>query len=189
MQSEKLNLGSGAFRKEGYINVDSDTSGNPDIVHNLDAFPYPFADNQFSLVEADHVLEHLRTPFQTMRELHRILQPGGKLIIRVPHFSRGFTHADHKCAFDVTFPYYFKADFKGGYMGVEFTLEQMRLTWFAQAYLKKDILSPAVFYGMTAVGKIIDVLANASPALCSRIWCYWVGGFEQIEFIFVCKKV
>lgn len=187
-QKRKLNLGSGAFPKQGYINVDSETHLHPDVVHNLDTFPYPFEDNAFELIEADHVLEHLHHPFQTMREMHRMLVPGGKLIIRVPHFSRGFTHADHKRAFDVTFPYYFRSDFKGGYVGFEFKLRRMSLTWFAQPYLKKDILSVPVFYGMTLVGSVINILANLSPAFCSRIWCYWVGGFEQIEFQFTCKK-
>ena len=44
-----------------------------------------------------------------MREIHRITKPGGTVRIWVPHFSRGFTHAEHKSGFDVTFPYYFRA--------------------------------------------------------------------------------
>lgn len=188
-QSErKLNLGSGQFPKKGFINLDGEARFNSDVVHNLEMFPYPFPDNHFVLIEADHVLEHLCQPFTTVRELHRLLVPGGKLIIRVPHFSRGFTHADHKCAFDVTFPYYFRADFKGGYAGVEFGLKQMRLSWFAQPYLKKDILSPGVFYGMTAISWLLSGLANLSPAVCSRFWCYWVGGLEEIEFQLIAKK-
>lgn len=184
MANRKLNLGSGEFPKQGFVNVDSEAHVRPDTVHNLDTFPYPFPDNEFELVEADHVLEHLNHPFATMKEIYRVLVPGGRATIRVPHFSRGFTHADHKRGFDVTFPYYFRRDFKGGYTGVEFELVRMRLTWFAQPYLKKQILSAPVFWGMTVVGAIIDALANLSPALCSRIWCYWVGGFEQIEYEF-----
>jgi hypothetical protein len=33
------------------------------------------------------------------------------------------------------------------------------------------------------VGAMIDIAANASPLVCSRLWCYYVGGFEEIEFI------
>ncbi len=184
----QLNIGSGEFKKPGFINVDSLSHLQPDIVHDLETFPYPFTDNSMTAIEADHVLEHLRSPFKVMKELHRILQPSGKLTIRVPHFSRGFTHADHKCAFDVTFPCYFNRTFKGGYMGVEFTLVAMRLTWFAQPYLKKTVLSPFAFYGAVGLGSIFDTLANVAPYVCSRIWCFWVGGFEQIEFQFICKK-
>ena len=34
-----------------------------------------------------HVLEHLRDPRETLEEAHRILRPGGRLIIAVPNFA------------------------------------------------------------------------------------------------------
>jgi SAM-dependent methyltransferase len=183
-QSRRLNLGCGQFRKEGFLNVDADPSAEPDVLVDLDLFPYPFEDRAFELIEADHVLEHLADPFAVMAELHRILQPGGILVIRVPHFSRGMTHADHKRGFDVTFPHYFNRAFKGGYVGIDFTLERMRLTWFAQPYLKRTVLSPTTFRIAAFAGGVFDALARLSPYLCSRLWCYWVGGFEQLEFVF-----
>lgn len=185
---KKLNLGSGEFPKPGYVNVDYYAVSTPDVVHNLEVFPYPFSDNEFDLLEADHCLEHLSSPFRVMKELHRIGKPGARVVIRVPHFSRGFTHAEHKAGFDVTFPYYFNKDFKGGYQGFELASQKVRLTWFAQPYLKKSVLSPPVFYLAAAGGWLIDLFANLSPFLCSRIWCYWVGGFEQVEFEFIIKK-
>jgi SAM-dependent methyltransferase len=185
---KKLNLGSGSFYKDGYVNVDLSPAAKPDVVHDLGAFPYPFADDEFDLVEADHCLEHLPDPFAAMREIHRITKNGGAVRIRVPHFSRGFTHADHKAGFDVTFPYYFRKDFPPGYQGVEFQLESMRLTWFAQPYLKRTVLAPPVFRATSAVGSVLDALANLSPTLCSRLWCYWVGGFEEVEFRFTALK-
>ncbi len=184
----KLNLGSGEFPKPGFVNVDYYSRIQPDVVHDLDVIPYPFQEDEFDLVEADHCLEHLRDPFAVMREIHRITKPGGIVRIRVPHFSRGFTHADHKRGFDVTFPYYFDPSFPGGYMGVPFKLRKVRLTWFAQPYLKKAVLSPFVFYGATALGKVLDFLANLSPFLCSRLWCFWVGGFEEVFFEFEVVK-
>jgi SAM-dependent methyltransferase len=186
--SRKLNLGSGQFLKEGFINVDYYSTSTPDILHDLNQIPYPFEDNYFELVEADHVLEHLADPFKVMGELRRICVPGATIHIRVPHFSRGFTHADHKRGFDVTFPYYFNPKFLPGYQRIQLELVKMRLTWFAQPYMKKSILPvPLVFLGQT-VGVAIDFFANLSPWLCSRLWCYWVGGFEEIEFIFRVNK-
>jgi SAM-dependent methyltransferase len=188
LQSHKLNLGSGEFLKDGFVNVDFYSVSNPDVSHDLNQFPYPFDDNYFEVVEADHVLEHLADPFNVMRELRRICMPGATIHIRVPHFSRGFTHADHKRGFDVTFPYYFNPAFKPGYQGIPLELIKMRLTWFAQPYMKKSVLpAPLLMVGQT-IGAFIDLFANLSPWLCSRLWCYWVGGFEEIEFVFRVRK-
>jgi SAM-dependent methyltransferase len=181
----RLNVGCGAFKKPGFLNVDVAREVDPDLVVDLTVFPYPFTDGQFERIEADHVLEHLSDPFEAMREFHRILAPEGRLIIRVPHFSRGFTHADHKRGFDVTFPYYFDPKFAGGYCGTPFETERVRLTWFAQPYLKRMLLPRPVFALAHALGATLNALANISPYLCSRLWCFWVGGFEEIEFTFL----
>lgn len=181
----RLNLGCGSYKEPGFLlNVDGDPLAKPDLVLNLDEMPYPFPDDYFEEIRAYHVLEHLSNPFAVMREIHRILAPNGLVIIRVPHFSRGFTHADHKRGFDVTFPAYFDPKFPGGYSGIPFKLESMRLRWFAQPYLKREVLSAPVFYTATVLGKVIDFFANLSPFITSRLWCYWVGGFEEIEFRF-----
>ncbi len=186
--STKLNLGCGEFKKEGYINVDYLSVSEPDIKHNLDVFPYPFEDNTFTLIAADHLLEHLENPFQVMKELHRIAKDGCLIQIKVPHFSRGFTHARHVRGFDVSFPLYFAPSFQGGYQGVALELTKMNLRWFAQPYLKKTVLSSPAFHIGYTLGKIVDFFANISPYACSRIWCFWVGGFEEIEFEFKVNK-
>jgi SAM-dependent methyltransferase len=181
---EKLNLGSGEFKKSGYINLDVSRECAPDVVHDLEVFPYPFHDNQFDIIEADHVLEHLSEPFRVMKELNRILNSGGKLVIRVPHFSRAMSHPQHKRGFDITFPRYFDETFPGGFTGVSLKCEKMRLHWFAQRSLMKKCLSPRIYYLSLWIGKFIDFFANLFPLFCSRIWCFWVGGFYEAEFVF-----
>jgi len=187
---KKLNLGAGEDKKEGYINIDWNKLANPDILHDLNQIPYPFSDNEFDLIEAFHVLEHLNKPFKVMKEFHRILKPGGRLIVKVPHFSRGFTHAEHSHGFDITFPLYFNKNFtKSGFFGVQFELEKMKFSWMAFFHL-----FPSMGYGKIAISilklinAIISFLANLSPAFCSRVWCYWFGGFDEIKFNFICKK-
>ena len=69
---KKLNLGSGEFLKEGFVNVDFYSVSKPDVAHDLSVFPYPFEDNHFDHVESDHCFEHLPDPFSVMREVHRI---------------------------------------------------------------------------------------------------------------------
>ena len=185
---DRLNLGCGAFKKPGFINVDLDPRRKPEVVHDLDKFPYPFPASQFSYVEAEHVLEHLRDPFGVMAELHRIMKDGGLLIIKVPHFSRGFTHADHKRGFDLAFPLYFDPRTEAFFIGTHFELKRVRLTWFAQPELKRTVLGPVLFNIARVIGAGIDFLANAAPFVCSRLWCYWVGGFEEMELRMKCVK-
>lgn len=184
MTLNKLNLGCGQFRKEGYINVDVSPHAQADVLHNLDTYPYPFETESFDLIEADHVLEHLADPFRTMTEITRILKPGGQIHLCVPHFSRGFTHPEHQRGFDITFPYYFQPDFPGGYTGTHLLLETMRLHWMGQPYLMKQMLPFWLYYLARGIGRILDYLANLSPIFCSRLWCFWVGGFYEIEFVF-----
>ncbi len=191
--SVKLNLGCGERKKEGYINVDWKSELDPEVVHDLNTIPYPFSNGSIDLVEADHILEHLDRPFFIMQELHRILKRGGVLKIKVPHFSRGFTHAEHIHGFDVTFPLYFNKDFaKEAFESAgrsEFRLDKMRLRWHAFPHLLKRAgygrLTAVV---LTVLNRIFSFFANLSPGLCSRIWCFWVGGFEEIEFNFTCIK-
>lgn len=182
----KLNLGSGQFKKEGYINVDWDDKAHPDVKWDVSVFPYPFKDNEFQEIISEHCLEHLEDVFGVMRELHRILHVGGKLIIKVPHFSRGFSHPEHKSGFDVTFPFYFNPNFKGGYSGTPFVISQMNLHWLGQKEFKKEFFGLA-YYPLRFLDVIFSFFANISPALCSRFWCYYVGGFEEIEFTFIKK--
>jgi hypothetical protein len=186
--ADMLNLGCGGFKKDGYINVDYYAVSEPDVRHDLNQFPYPFDDDRFTLMEADHLLEHLEDPFRVMRELYRIGRNGCMVRIRVPHFSRGFTHAGHRRGFDVSFPFYFDPLFKWGYQGVHFQLNRVRLRWFAQPYLKKAIMPKMAYYVGLAIGAVVDFFANLSPFLCSRLWCFWVGGFDEIEFEFAIQK-
>ncbi|CAG0971212.1 putative S-adenosylmethionine-dependent methyltransferase/MSMEI_2290 [Myxococcaceae bacterium] len=46
-----------------------------------------YRDSFFDAIVIWHVLEHLREPVETVREIHRILAPGGKLVVAVPNFS------------------------------------------------------------------------------------------------------
>jgi len=85
----KLNLGCGSKKLDGYINIDKYDAYNPDIIHDLEKFPYPFEDNSVDEILLSHVLEHIgQNPdmFNSIiKEFYRICVHGAKIDIRVPH--------------------------------------------------------------------------------------------------------
>lgn len=183
---KKINLGCAGFYDPSFINLDWNPVVESDIRHDLNQFPYPFESESVDHIRAFHIIEHLYEPFKVMEEFHRILKKGGTAHIKVPHFSRGFTHAEHKRGFDVAFPFYFNKTFEqSGYFGTDFELVEMKLNWLGNVHLLKHInIHPLQLSILSVLNKVISFFANLNPFVCSRIWSFWVGGFDEIEFHF-----
>lgn len=49
------------------------------------AEPFPFKDGTFDVIWCSEVLEHLFDPGFALREMHRVMAPGGKLLVTVPY--------------------------------------------------------------------------------------------------------
>ena len=90
----KLNLGCGDKKLSGFINVDNCKEVQPDILHDLNKFPFPFETGSVELIRMDHVLEHLENQVKVLKECYRILKPQGVLLIRCPHASYYLTHTN-----------------------------------------------------------------------------------------------
>ena len=91
-----LNLGSGDDYRDGWLNIDIDSSINPDMVVDLDEYPWPFPSDHFLQVEARHVFEHVSDPLVAFREVTRILQDGGEFIFTYPIGHTRFEDPTHK---------------------------------------------------------------------------------------------
>ena len=50
-------------RIDGYVNLDKFDTFNPEYVHDLETFPYPFKDNSVEEIILSHVLEHIHHIF------------------------------------------------------------------------------------------------------------------------------
>jgi SAM-dependent methyltransferase len=97
----KLNLGAGGDIREGYINHDMFSLSGIDIVHDINLYPWPWADNSFEEVIAYDLLEHLDNFMEAIEEIHRILLPGGILKLSVPYWNSCVRYIDptHKTGF------------------------------------------------------------------------------------------
>jgi peptidoglycan/xylan/chitin deacetylase (PgdA/CDA1 family) len=89
-----LNLGCGFTKVPRTINVDRAESCSPDIVVDLDQFPYPWKDNSVDGIMMYHVLEHLKDTPRVLEECYRILKNEGLMDIRVPHCSHDLALGD-----------------------------------------------------------------------------------------------
>jgi len=77
--------------------VDADLA-SPEASLHLDLTELPFADDSFDVVLCNHVLEHVRDDRKAMREIHRVLRPGGWAILQAPvYHSREQTAEDLDC--------------------------------------------------------------------------------------------
>jgi len=88
-----LNIGSGnSPRKDGVLNVDMMDYENVDIV--CDIHDLPFKDNSIDAVMSLAVLEHVREPPVVLKEVHRVLKPGGRVFSVIP-FMQPFHASPH----------------------------------------------------------------------------------------------
>jgi len=161
---KKLNLGCGKNIKEDCINLDCIKHPGVDVIWDLNKFPWPFVDNSFSVVYAEHIIEHLNDFQKTMEEIRRISINGAKIFMVVPHFSFVGAYWDptHKRFFS-----YFTFDYleKGEYELPVFKIKKRKLNFTGKKY--------------TFLNYIFNPFINLSPALYERFFC-WIFPCAEI---------
>ena len=152
---ERLNVGCGTDIRAGYVNLDSVALPGVDVVHDLRVLPLPFANESFDEVLCKDVLEHVEL-VPVMRELHRILRPGGRLRVISPHFTSAAAWVDptHRTSFSVeTFGFFAQsgARFARAYY-FDFVFERLesarivfhRYRWMPWNYLLEPLVNTEV---------------------------------------------
>ena len=89
-----LDVGCGSAKTPGAVGLDVSPDTDADIVHDLDAFPYPVEDASFDQILLQDVIEHVSEPIRVFEELHRIARPGARIQLRTPHFSSVLAYGD-----------------------------------------------------------------------------------------------
>ena len=84
------------FRSQKNIDYTTTDLYSPLADVKADICNLPFADNSFDLILCNHVLEHIPDDTKAMKELYRILKPGGMGIFQIPQdLSRAETFEDN----------------------------------------------------------------------------------------------
>jgi SAM-dependent methyltransferase len=81
-----LNVGCGDDIRDGFINQDIAPLPGVDIVCDLGVDRLPIDDGALDIVLARDVLEHVDL-VPALRDIHRVLAPGGRLIVSTVHFT------------------------------------------------------------------------------------------------------
>lgn len=111
-----------------------------DITYVCDLAQVPVEDDRFDMVVMTQVLEHLPAPVEVLREMHRILKPGGSIWASCPLF-----YEEHEQPYDF-------------YRYTQFALRRM----FGEAGFQEPDIDWLEGY-LATVGYELDVAARALP--------------------------
>jgi SAM-dependent methyltransferase len=155
---EKLNLGCGTDIRADHVNLDVAALEGVDVVHDLNSLPLPFKDECFREILCLDVFEHVDYP-PLLKECHRILRPGGRIILEVPHFSSNNNHVDptHRNRFSVkTFNFFVDGTHERRQRGYYFDFAFSRIVSKRLTFVRK----PTFPWNW-----VVDPLVNASGKL------------------------
>jgi SAM-dependent methyltransferase len=181
-----LDVGPGSRKYPGSVGIDINSKERPEILHDLNSYPWPIEDSEYDIVHCSHCLEHLDNPKRALEEMYRVAKPGGRLIIALPHFSSrmAWTDIEHKQAFSTNLFRRFTGRFaEMSPDKMRFEVMKIRFRW--QPEIAKET-APAwllrILPAVNLVNDIITGLANTNVEFCERIWCYLVGGMGEVRF-------
>jgi len=188
----KIDLGSSFHKLPGYIGVDIMKAKGVDVY--ADAQNLPFRDSSIDEIYSSHCIEHIDDQLAVIRELYRVCKPDALMRIIVPHFSnpcyyddlthrhhystRSFEHYNHQ--------FHTLTGYSNYLPEVNIKFVKIKLNYWP----KRTINSKSFFKALIIkiINWIFSKLANINHFLCERLWCYWVGGFYEVDFIFQVLK-
>ncbi len=88
---------------------------------------FPYEDGSFDLVTWCEVIEHLtENPVHTLAEIHRVLKPGGALVLSTPNASRADSISNFLAGRNIYDPYHLGAPLKGSRHSREYTFSELQ---------------------------------------------------------------
>lgn len=183
-----IELGCGPNKNPGVIGIDQFNLPGVDYVTDLEhGLPFLETDSVDEIISR-HVLEHIENFQFLMEEIHRVLKPGGKKVITVPHFSSPYYYSDftHRRFFGLyTFDYFcdaktspLKRKVPSFYSDLRFTISMRQLV-FKSPFTVRNLIK-----------QVFTRFFNSSPylqELYEEQFCYLVP-CQEITFVLIPVK-
>ncbi|MEH6591037.1 MAG: methyltransferase domain-containing protein [Halioglobus sp.] len=168
---KQLDVGCGNKKTPGFIGIDIVELEGVDIVHDLEATPWPFSEGEIDHVVSNHFLEHCTNVVDTLAELHRITRKNGEIEVRVPHYASDNFNSDltHRVRFGAR---------SFDHFSINGTVEYTFYRPFKFEILEREIrfVGPDAFDPFRMVG--IKYLANRFARVYERFFVYWLPPAE-----------
>ena len=183
----RLNLGVGRRPRPGYYGLDWIDMPGVDLVADLNEPLSGLPDNSVAAVYTHHTFEHVVNFLPLLKEIHRVVVPGGEVEVVVPHFSNPYGYSDptHVRFFGLYTFYYFadEADqprrkVPAFYLPERFAVERVTVTLMPTLLMVKPVRRLAM--------KVL----NSSMRLLDwyeRSWCRRFPA-DSIRFLLRVKK-
>lgn len=169
----KLNLGCGKKHFPDHVNLDLVPAVNPDVVHDLDCYPYPFPDSRFDEIVVYDVIEHIGDVPSFMREIWRLAKPGAKVQITTPHFSASNSYTDPTHRRHL------------GYFSLDYFTAGHALNFYGSDGFKVD--HRVMYFYPTIGNKVVHRLANRWPRIYEQRWT-WIFPAWYLSFSLTVAK-
>jgi SAM-dependent methyltransferase len=153
-----LDLGSGGPGRAGFYGVDLLELPGVSIQANLNEPLSLLPDNSVSGLKSSHCLEHVNEFVGLMKELHRVVCPGGLIEITVPHFSNphGYSDPTHVRFFGLyTFNYFMPTSKQqprrvpNYFPEIRFNIEQIYIDLMPRSFLDR-VRHPGLFRSLNS---------------------------------------
>lgn len=162
----ELNLGCGMKRRDGCLNVDKVERVQPDLLWDLDRYPYPLPASHFRRIFVGDVIEHLQNVSDFMLESHRLLEAGGSIEITTPHFSCANSYTDPTHRHHL------------GYFSFDYFTPDHEFNFYTGA--RFEIVERQIVFHHTLVNRIVRRLANRYPAEYERRFAWMFPAWFMI---------
>ena len=184
-----IELGCGPNPPQNIIGIDHLALEGVHYVTNLEEGLKMIPDNSVDELHSRHFLEHIQNFETLLTDIHRIIKPGGKHFVVVPHFANPYYYSDytHKRFFGLySFDYFSKTEHQlqrkvpAFYGGVKFKITHRKIVFKSPEFAVRNIFK----------GKVLQPLFNLNSfmqELYEGSFCYTFPP-QELEFVMTPDK-